>query len=140
MNNKKNELLMFLGGLAMLISGLFILFNKVHISSHGWGYFSFGSFSMPSGLVVVPFIIGIVWMFSSNSFISKIFTAFSILLIVVAIIMNTRFWVSTMTMFDWLLILTLIFGGGAMVAKILFTNNSIDNPPNNKKKNKDKDN
>ena len=68
------------------------------------------------------------------------FTAFSILLIVVAIIMNTRFWISTMTMFDWLLILTLIFGGGAMVAKILFTNNSIDNPPNNKKKNKDRDN
>ena len=104
--------------------GLFLLFNRVHVGS-GFGGFGgrlgFGFFSVPSGLVVVPFIISIVWMFASEgSFISKIFTVLSVLFILAAIIMNTTFWVDRMTMFDWLLILVMIFGGGGMVASVLF--------------------
>ena len=60
---------------------------------------------------------------SGGSFVSKLFTALSVLLIIVAIIMNTRFWLSSMTLFDWILILILIFGGGTMVVKVLFTDN-----------------
>lgn len=119
----KNELFRFFGGLAMMAVGLFILFNRVHVGSmgFGWGRLSFGFFSIPSGLVVVPFIIGIVWMFASEgSFVSKIFTALSVLFILAAIIMNTTFWVDRMTMFDWLLLLVMIFGGGAMLATVLF--------------------
>ena len=104
--------------------GLFLLFNRVHVGPAGfggWGRLSFGIFSMPSGLVVVPFIIGIVWMFGSEGSIgSKIFTGLSILFIIAAVIMNTTFWLDRMTMFDWILILTMIFGGGAMVFTILF--------------------
>ncbi len=123
MNNNKNELLKFLGGLALLVVGLFLLFNRVHVGSMGfdWGRMSFGRFSFPSGLIVVPFIIGIIWMFGSGgSFVSKIFTVLSILIIIAAIIANTSFWVSSMTMFDWLLILTMIFAGGTIVARTLF--------------------
>ena len=93
MNNNKNELLKFLGGLALLVVGLFLLFNRVHVGSTGfdWGRMSFGRFSFPSGLIVVPFIIGIVWMFGSGgSFVSKIFTVLSILIIIAAIIANIR--------------------------------------------------
>ncbi len=125
----KNLLLRFLAGLALLAVGLFLLFNRVHVGStgFGWGRLSFGAFSMPSGLVIVPFIIGVVWMFGSNgSFISKIFTALSVLFIIAAIILNTRFWVDTMTMFDWILILTMIFSGGTIVAMVLFKNPDID--------------
>ena len=108
MKNEKNELLFFLGGVAMCAVGLFILFNRVHVGSvyggglfGGLGYITLGRFSMPSGLIIIPFIIGIVWMFASGgSLISKFFTALSVLLIVVAIIMTTRFWLDTMTMFD----------------------------------------
>lgn len=103
--------------------GLFLLFNRVHVGSagFGWGRLSFGFFSMPSGLVIVPFIIGIVWIFiSEGSIAAKIFTVISILFIIAAIIMNTTFWVDRMTMFDWILILTMIFGGGAVCFTILF--------------------
>ena len=119
----KNELMRFFGGLALMAVGLFILLNSVHVGSYGWGRLSFGFFSIPSGLVVVPFIIGIVWMFASEgSFASKIFTVISVLFILAAIIMNTTFWVDRMTMFDWLLLLVMIFGGGAMLATVLFQN------------------
>lgn len=121
--NKDYSLLKFLAGLALLSVGLFLLLNRVHVGT-GWGGFGmmyFGSFRMPSGLVVIPFIIGIIWMFGSGgSFISKIFTGITVLLIIAAIIMTTSFWLDRMTMFDWLLILIMIFGGGTIVVTTLF--------------------
>ncbi len=124
MSNDKNTLTRFFAGLALMIVGLFILFNRVHVGPAGWGgwgRFSIGSFSFPSGLVIVPFIIGVIWMFGSGgNLASKIFTAFSVLLILAAIIMNTTFWLDRMTMFDWILILVMIFGGGGSVASVLF--------------------
>ena len=128
---KSNNLLFrFFGGLALMAVGLFLLFNRVHVGSGFAGFggrLSFGFFSMPSGLVVVPFIISIVWMFASEgSFISKIFTVLSVLFILAAIIMNTTFWVDRMTMFDWLLMLIMIFGGGGMVASVLFKDNKTN--------------
>ena len=122
--NDKNTLTRFLAGLALMIVGLFILFNRVHVGPAGWGgwgRFTIGRFSFPSGLVMIPFIIGIIWMFGSGgNLISKIFTAFSVLLILAAIIMNSTFWLDRMTMFDWILILVMIFGGGGIVASVLF--------------------
>jgi hypothetical protein len=125
---EKNSLIRFLAGLALMVVGLFLLFNRVHVGSgFGWGVMHFGFFSVPSGLVFVPFIIGVVWMFGSNgSLPSKIFTAFTVLIILAAIIMNTSFWVDRMTMFDWLLMLVMIFGGGGIVASVLFASNDID--------------
>ena len=122
--NDKNTLTRFFAGLALMIVGLFILFNRVHVGPAGWGgwgRFTIGNFSFPSGLVMVPFIIGVVWMFGTGgNLASKIFTAFSVLLILAAIIMNTTFWLDRMTMFDWILILVMIFGGGGIVASVLF--------------------
>ena len=125
---EKNSLIRFLAGLALMVVGLFLLFNRVHVGSgFGWGVMDFGFFSVPSGLVFVPFIIGVVWMFGSNgSLPSKIFTAFTVLIILAAIIMNTSFWVDRMTMFDWLLMLVMIFGGGGIVASVLFASDGID--------------
>lgn len=119
----KNELMRFFGGLALMAVGLFILLNSVHVGSYGWGRLSFGFFSMPSGLVVVPFIIGVVWLFASEgSFASKVFTVLSVLFIIAAIIMNTTFIVKGMSLFYWLMTFVMIFGGGAMVATVLFQN------------------
>lgn len=135
MKNKGNELLQFIGGLAMLIAGLFILSQKVVVSS---GFFGaglwFGSFHMSNGLVMVPFIIGIVWMFASGgSFASKVFTGGSVLLIIAAIIISTRIYLVHMPLYEWLLILVLIFGGAGMLARILFT------MPEKKRKEKEED-
>lgn len=122
MKKAKNELLQFVGGLAMLAVGLFILSQKVMVTStffSGIGML-FGGFHVNNGIVIIPFIIGIVWMFASDgSFVSKIFTGLSVLFIIAVIILNTNLSLVRITLFDWVLILVLIFGGAGLVAKIL---------------------
>ena len=55
---------------------------------------------------MVPLIIGVVWMFASGgSFVSKVFTVLSVILIIAAIVASTRIWLVTITMYEWGLIL-----------------------------------
>ena len=83
MRNAKNELLQFLAGVVMLTVGLFIFSQKVVVYSSFMSGFSMGGMRITSGLIVIPLIAGIVWMFVSGaSFPSKIMTALGALLIV----------------------------------------------------------
>lgn len=124
-SNPKNELLQFVGGLAMLAVGLFIFSQKVVVRS---GFFGGGvslwGFRLNTGLVIVPLIIGIVWLFATNSFASKVFTGFAALFIVAVIIMNTNMHLMTMSLYDWIIILVLIFGGLGLTAKVLLASNN----------------
>ena len=122
MKKAKNELLQFLAGLAMLIAGLFILSQKVMVTSGFFGSgLSLGGFHLSNGLIMVPFIIGVVWMFASEgSFASKMFTAASVLIVVAAIILSTNISLVSVTLYDWVVILVLIFGGAGLLARILF--------------------
>ena len=129
----------------MLAAGLFIFCNKVTVSTaYGYGMMGIGSFRMNTGLVIVPLIIGIVWMFiSDGSFVSKLFTTIAVIFIIAMVIMNTRITLDTMKLYDWILILVLIFGGGAMVAKVTFANRGYeddDYEPRRKKRKKFSDN
>ena len=122
MKKAKNELLQFLAGLAMLIAGLFILSQKVMVYSGFFGHgFRIGGFYMSNGLIMIPCIIGVVWMFASEgSFPSKVFTAAGVLIIVLAIIMTTNISLVRITLYEWVLILVLIFGGAGLLARIFF--------------------
>ncbi|MCH5280444.1 MAG: hypothetical protein J1E61_03175 [Lachnospiraceae bacterium] len=120
MKSAKNELLQFLAGLVMLIAGLFIFSQKVVVHSSFLSGFSMGGIRMTSGLIIVPLIIGIVWMFATGaSFASKVMTGVGVFLILVAIIASTSMHLTTMTLYDWILILVLIFGGAGLLAKVL---------------------
>lgn len=127
MRKARNELLQFLAGLAMLITGLFIFSQKVMVSSGFFGYgLRLGGFHVNNGLIMVPFIIGVVWMFASEgSFASKVFTAAGGLIIVVAIIMTTNISLIHISLFEWGLILVLIFGGAGLLARILFAGRRV---------------
>ncbi|MCD8039053.1 MAG: hypothetical protein LUE96_08220 [Lachnospiraceae bacterium] len=125
MRSEKNELLQLLEGLAMLVAGLFIFSQKVTVSSLGYfSYgFTFGGFRMGNGLVMVPFIIGVVWMFGSGgSLLSKLFTTASVIFIIAAVVMNTNIYIARVTLYEWILILVLVFGGAGMLARLLFSN------------------
>lgn len=120
MKSAKNELLQFLAGFVMLTSGLFIFSQKVVVHSSFFGGFSMGGIRMTSGLIVVPLIAGIVWMFVSGaSFPSKIMTGVGVLLILVSVIASTNIHLISMTLYDWILLLVLIFGGAGLLAKVL---------------------
>ena len=113
MKEAKNELMQFVGGVIMLVVGLYILSQKVMVSS-SYGFFSMWGGRFSSGLIMVPLIIGVVWMFATGgSFVSKVFTVLSVILV-------------SITMYEWVLILVLIFGGAGLVAKVLFANNKSE--------------
>lgn len=122
MKEAKNELMQFVGGVIMLVVGLYILSQKVMVSS-SYGFFSLWGGRFSSGLIMVPLIIGVVWMFATGgSFVSKIFTVLSVILIIASIIASTRIWLVSITMYEWVL----IFGGAGLVAKVLFANNKSE--------------
>lgn len=127
MKSAKNELLQFLAGLVMLVAGLFIFSQKVIVHSSFLGGLSMGGMHMTSGLLVVPLIAGIVWMFvSGGSFPSKIMTGLGVFLIIVAIIASTSIHLVSMSLYDWVLLLVLIFGGAGLLAKVLLVGDYKD--------------
>jgi len=112
---------MFLAGLAMLIAGLFIFSQKVlvHTTFFSNG-FRIGTFHLNSGMIIIPLIIGIIWLFvRPKSIGGKIVTAIGVLIIIISVIMSTSIRLTTMTLFDWVLILVLIFGGVGLLLRVL---------------------
>lgn len=119
--HKQNDLLTFLAGLAMLVAGLYWLTNRVSVSTGFFGgSFALGGMNFNSGMIVVPFIVCIIWLFiDPDSFFAKIFVGLSVLLIIAAIIMSTQFHMRSTSLYEWLIMLIFIFGGGALVLKVL---------------------
>ena len=120
--NSKNPLMEFLAGIFMLTIGLFVFFQKVIVTSSFFGFgYSMGGLHVTSGVVIIPLIIGIVWIFVDfDSLGAKLLTAAGVLFIVFSVIVSTRIMLSSMTLFDWIVILVLIFGGMGLLAKVLF--------------------
>ena len=118
---QQNDLLTFLGGLAMLVAGLYWLTTRVTVSSSFFGgVFAIGGISISSGLIVVPFIACIIWLFiDPDSFFAKVCVGLSVLLIIAAIILNTHLHLRPTSLYEYLIMLIFIFGGGALVLKVL---------------------
>lgn len=118
---KQNDLLTFLGGLAMLVAGLYWLTSRVSVSTSFFGgTMALGGFHFNSGMIVVPFIVCIVWLFMDpDSFFAKICVGLSVILIIAAIILNTQLHMRSTSLYEYLIMLIFIFGGGAMVLKVL---------------------
>ena len=111
-----------LGGLAMLIAGGTWFFSSIYVTTSYFGL-TIGSARISGGLVVVPFIIGIIWIFvQPKSIGAKIVIAGGLIVIIASIISSTRFVIRNMTLFEYLLILVLIFGGAGLIIRALFSN------------------
>lgn len=119
----------------MLVAGLYWFMTKVTVTTNFMsGVLYFGNFPVNSGLIVVPFIATIIWLFvDPDSFLAKICVGLSVILIIAAIIMNTSFYFQRTSLYEYLLMLVFIFGGGAMVLRVLC------NPKYSDKKDKNKD-
>lgn len=118
---QQNDLLTFLGGLAMLVAGLYWLTTRVTVSTSLFGgTLALGRMNINSGLIVVPFIACIIWLFiDPDSFLAKICVGLSVILIIAAIIMNTHLHMRPTSLYEYLIMLIFIFGGGALVLKVL---------------------
>ncbi len=140
MKNPKNELMQFVAGIVMLTVGLFIFSQKVVVTSGWFGAMYLGGIRVSSGLIMIPFIAGIVWMFASDgSFASKVFTVLSVILIITSVILTTNIYLTHMSLFEWIVILVLIFGGAGFTGKVLFAGGSGKKDSQKKRNNKDDD-
>lgn len=122
MKKERNELMEFLGGLAMLVVGLFLFTSKVTVQSALFsGSISIGSATINSGLVVIPFIIGIVMLFvRPGSIAARIVTGIGLLVIIASVIASTTVRLPRISLYEWILYLVLIFGGAGLLCRALF--------------------
>lgn len=120
MDNKKSEgnpLLELVIGIVLLAAGLFMLSRRIIVHT-GWYTWRIGSFSLSSGTVVIPLIIGIVWYFyNPKSLISKIIIGLGALFIVLSVIMSVSINFMATSMFDYVLILGMIAAGCGLLLK-----------------------
>lgn len=115
-----NELLQFFIGVILLGVGLFMLSKRVMVHS-SWHIWRIGGFSLSSGTITIPLIIGIIWYFFNNkSIVPKIIITLSTIFIVVSIIMSVRINFVTTSMFDYILIFGMAAAGSGLLLKTLF--------------------
>ncbi len=114
-----NELLQFFIGIILLGVGLFMLSKRVMVHS-SWHIWRIGSFDLSSGTVTIPLFIGIIWyFFNSKSIIPKIIIILSVIFIIVTIIMSVRINFMATTMFDYILIFSMVGAGAGLLLKTL---------------------
>ncbi|NNF64380.1 MAG: hypothetical protein HKN07_08975 [Acidimicrobiia bacterium] len=109
---------MFLLGVAMVIGGGYLLLSSIRVVGYGYGQglYRFGGVGINSGMILIPFIIGIVIIFyDSDKWYGWFIAGASLLALIVGVIASIRFSFSGMSAFEVILILVLLFGGIGMV-------------------------
>ena len=125
------DLILLLIGIGMCAGGLFLFANNVTVSSFSmtrvgyWG--ALGGRTLPGGLVVLPLILGIIlWIVLPKAFIGKIITILGGLFIILGVMSSVKLTFNSSSLFDYILMLILIFGGGALaLRKLLVSSDKV---------------
>ena len=133
-NQKKggNDVLEFFIGLAMLCVGGYLFMQNVQVTTKHLFRFSIFGRRM-DGLVFVPLIASIIFLFYKYNIVSKICCGLSLLLILANVLMNLRLTWSPTSLFATIVIFVMTFGGLGLVLKTLFANPDGDHGKNYKK-------
>lgn len=140
--NEKNPLLTFFVGVALLGAGLYWLFNSVVVESFRFGSYHIGStsFSIPSGLVIVPLMIGVFWwVINPDSFFAKVVTVLGVVIIVASIIVSVQFYFKQKSLYEYIIMILMIVVGSSLLARVLLTGDGSDKKDKKDKKNKEND-
>jgi len=114
---KASDFIEFYMGILLIIAGLFFLLSKAVVRSGFYG-FSIGGLNISTGLVVIPLMVGIIWLVNNpKSLLARILTIAGSIFIVGSIIMNIRITFTTTSMFDYLIMMLLIAGGIGLIIK-----------------------
>ncbi len=107
--------LRFFIGLGMLITGGYLFLNSIYVhSGFGWGYglYRVGGFGITSGMILIPFILGIGMVFyNARNIFGWILSVGSLVALSVGVIVATSFRMRPMSAFDLITILVLGVGG-----------------------------
>ena len=107
---------MFLGGLAMMVVGGYLLLQQVQVHSGFWDWFGPNTF----GLTLVPLLVGIGFLFfDGKSIAGWLLSGAGALIIVAGIIANLRIYFQPTSLYNTLLMLALLAGGLGLIARSL---------------------
>lgn len=120
----KNELLMFFIGLILLGAGLFWLFQRTSVATVGifTGGLLFGNITIPTGIVLLPLIIGIILLFfmERKRVIAWIVTSLGTAIVVLSILMSVRITFERTSLFEFICIFIFIAAGTGLLLRTLF--------------------
>lgn len=104
----------FLLGLIMTIGGAYLLLSSIEVSSWGFGQrlFSIGGMGITSGIIMIPFMLGVGMVFyDAKSIIGWLLGAGSLVAMIFGVVSNTHFRFERMSAFELIIILVLFVGG-----------------------------
>ena len=121
-------LMPFLIGLVMMCGGFYMLLNAIIVRAHfGFGnrLYSVGGFSITSGMIMIPFIFGVCFIFyNSKNYLGWILAGGSLVALIFGAIASINFSFQRMSAFDLIVILVLTFGGLGLFLRSLYPSTS----------------
>ena len=117
----------FFIGFTMMCGGFYMLLNAITVStgfSMGYRLYGFsvwgGSYSITSGMVMIPFIFGVGFIFyNAKNIIGWLLTIGSLTALIFGVIASIKFSFRSMTAFELIVILVLAFGGTGLFLRSL---------------------
>ena len=104
----------FVIGATMIVAGGYLLLTRVTVASGGWTLWGYNAF----GLSLLPLLIGIgLLFFNGRSLAGWGLTAAGAVIIMAGILANMHIYFQSTSLFDTLVILTLLAGGIGLVAR-----------------------
>ena len=104
----------FVIGLAMSLSGAYMLISRVVVASSFWNWGGYNSF----GLSLIPLIFGVAFVFfSGKSVIGWILIFASVIFIASGILMNLQIYFQPTSLFNTVIMLVLFAGGIGLIAR-----------------------
>ena len=105
----------FLLGLVMMIGGAYLLLRGIIVRPQfGLGnmLYSFGGVGITTGMILIPFMFGVGFIFyNSKNWLGWLLAGGSLIAIVFGVIASLQIQMSVMSVFDLLVILVLLVGG-----------------------------
>lgn len=106
----------FLLGFALAVAGGWMLLNQVTVTGQFftlWGYNSFG-------ISLIPFILGVgLLFFDGRSWIGWLLLAAGLVIVLAGVLVNMQIFFRPTSLFNTLVMLTLLFGGIGLIARAL---------------------
>jgi hypothetical protein len=113
----------FFLGLAMLVGGVYLLLQSITVSngfSIGYGYYHMGGFAVTGGMILLPAVIGIAMVFwNSRNYFGWLLFVGSLVALIFGVIASLQFHLRSMSLFELLTILVLVFGGTGLFLRSL---------------------
>lgn len=106
----------FLLGLGMAVAGAYILTQRVTVSSGYWTMWGYNAF----GLSLLPFLFGVgILFFNGRSVAGWLLTFAGVVIILAGVIMNLGIYFRPTSLFNTIVMLTLLAGGVGLIARSL---------------------